>query len=221
MAGCLEKSFLGLVHCPQVVPIRGHPAEGPVTRGQEARAHSGPTPSSTCFLMVTSASVRRCPAWGTGYPFPGTFSFRPYQTELQPLLGWCTCRIEPWWQILCRRRGATPQTERTRPTWKELEQERKKHSAGYGNVCLSGPSPCYIQRGGAWELSCWGKLVGCCHDIDWLGFFWGGVRGCAPGMQKFPGQGLNPSHRSDNAESLMARSPGNSCPAFLFFSPIF
>ena len=34
--------------------------------------------------------------------------------------------------------------------------------------------------------------------------------GHAYGMQKFPGQGLNPSHRSDNAESLTTRPPGNS-----------
>ena len=29
-------------------------------------------------------------------------------------------------------------------------------------------------------------------------------------MQKFPGQGLNVSHSSDNAESLTARTPGHS-----------
>ena len=29
-------------------------------------------------------------------------------------------------------------------------------------------------------------------------------------MQKFPGQGANPSHSSDNTESLTARPPGNS-----------
>ena len=30
------------------------------------------------------------------------------------------------------------------------------------------------------------------------------------GMQKFPGQGTNPSHSSDNAKSLTTRPPGNS-----------
>ena len=30
-------------------------------------------------------------------------------------------------------------------------------------------------------------------------------------MLKFPDQGLNLCHNSDNAESLTARSPGNSC----------
>lgn len=29
-------------------------------------------------------------------------------------------------------------------------------------------------------------------------------------MQKCPGQGLNPRHSSDNAESLITRPPGNS-----------
>ena len=36
------------------------------------------------------------------------------------------------------------------------------------------------------------------------------VFGCARGIQKFPGQGLNPSHSSDNTESLTARPPGTS-----------
>ena len=44
------------------------------------------------------------------------------------------------------------------------------------------------------------------------GVFWGflGFFGHAWGMQKFLGLGLNPSHSSDNAESLTARPPGNS-----------
>ena len=33
---------------------------------------------------------------------------------------------------------------------------------------------------------------------------------CACGMQKFPGQELNPSRSSDNAGSLTTRPPGNS-----------
>ena len=34
--------------------------------------------------------------------------------------------------------------------------------------------------------------------------------GCACGMRKFLGQGLNPCHGSNNAESLTTRPPGNS-----------
>ena len=41
-----------------------------------------------------------------------------------------------------------------------------------------------------------------------LGFFFGG--GHTHDMQKFPGQGSNPSHSSDNTESLTTRPPGNS-----------
>ena len=36
------------------------------------------------------------------------------------------------------------------------------------------------------------------------------IFGHACGMQKFPSQGLNPSHRSDNTESLTARPPDSS-----------
>ena len=35
--------------------------------------------------------------------------------------------------------------------------------------------------------------------------------GCAGGMQKFPGQGLNPSHSSDNTRSLTHWATRNSC----------
>ena len=34
--------------------------------------------------------------------------------------------------------------------------------------------------------------------------------GHAQGMQKFPSQGLKPCHRSEKAESLIARPPGSS-----------
>ena len=37
-------------------------------------------------------------------------------------------------------------------------------------------------------------------------------------MQKFPGQGLNLSHSSDNTTSLTAKPPGNSQGSFLFKS---
>ena len=36
--------------------------------------------------------------------------------------------------------------------------------------------------------------------------------GCARSMQTFPDQGSNPSHSSDNIESLTARTLGNSNP---------
>ena len=38
---------------------------------------------------------------------------------------------------------------------------------------------------------------------------------CIHGMQKFSGQGLNPSHSSDNARSSTARPPGNSTDGLL------
>lgn len=86
----------------------------------------GPSPGSAGFLTFTFVSGRRSLAWRMGYSFPGNLPCHPYQTELQPLLGWCTYRIEPWWQILRRRPEATPQTERTRPTSKSLSWSRKK-----------------------------------------------------------------------------------------------
>ena len=51
--------------------------------------------------------------------------------------------------------------------------------------------------------------------------FFRGWGSCTHSMRKFPGQGWNPSHSSDNTESLTARSPGNSicfC-LYLAFSP--
>ena len=41
------------------------------------------------------------------------------------------------------------------------------------------------------------------------------VFGCACDMHKFQGQGSNPSHNSDHAESLTSRPSGNSLNAFL------
>ena len=37
--------------------------------------------------------------------------------------------------------------------------------------------------------------------FHFLLFFWGGVGGCAQGMGKFPGQGLNPHHRCNQSHS--------------------
>jgi len=51
----------------------------------------------------------------------------------------------------------------------------------------------------------------CCAFLSFfLSFFF--FFGYTCGMQKFPGQGLNLSHSSDNTESLTPRPPGNSCP---------
>jgi len=53
----------------------------------------------------------------------------------------------------------------------------------------------------------------CCRDTanpvvpQWELLFFAG---CAPGMLKFPDQGSNPQHSSDNARSLTTRPPGNS-----------
>ena len=49
------------------------------------------------------------------------------------------------------------------------------------------------------------------HFVLFLWVFFG----CTRGMRKFPGQGLSPSHSSDNAGSLTARLPG--APSFFFF----
>ena len=49
-----------------------------------------------------------------------------------------------------------------------------------------------------------GELRGQMPGLSWMYFFFG----CAHGMWKFPGQGLNQSHSSDNTESLTTRLPG-------------
>lgn len=124
IASCLESSCLGLVHS-----LKSSPSEA----AQQSVLPPGYRPLGTpraqsysaCFRTFTFVSVRWSPAWGTGYSFPSNLSCHPYQTELQSLLGWCTYRIEPWWQISRRRPEAVPQTEHTRPTLKSLSWSRK------------------------------------------------------------------------------------------------
>ena len=50
-------------------------------------------------------------------------------------------------------------------------------------------------------------------DFSLLLFFF---FGCTHSMRKFPDQGSNLCHRSDNAKSLTARPPGNSSIEFCF-----
>ena len=40
-------------------------------------------------------------------------------------------------------------------------------------------------------------------------------------MRKFPGQGSNPCHRSNNTESLISRPPGNSMAIVFFLKKFF
>ena len=53
--------------------------------------------------------------------------------------------------------------------------------------------------------------------VTLMGFFEGGGRGHAHSMRKFPGQGMNPCHCSDNAKSLTTTPPGNSPEGLILF----
>ena len=50
----------------------------------------------------------------------------------------------------------------------------------------------------------------------WTHFFSSFSFGCPQGTGRFQGQGWNPSHSSDNAESLTTRPQGNSWAGIIF-----
>lgn len=119
-------------------------------------------PLSTCFLTFTSVSVKQDSA------FLASSSSHRYQTELQSLPGWCTYRIEPWWQILRRQPGAKPQTECIRPTWKELElQQERNNSTGYSHVYFVCTLSGYVC---ALELEGHGNVEGYCRRSTMASF---------------------------------------------------
>lgn len=120
----LRKQLSSLVHSLKSSPSEAA-QQSVLPPGDRPLGTPRAQPRSACFRTFTFVSVRRSPAWSTGYSFPSNLSCHPYQTELQSLLGWCTYRIEPWWQILRRRPEAVPQTECTRPTLKSLSWRRK------------------------------------------------------------------------------------------------
>ena len=60
---------------------------------------------------------------------------------------------------------------------------------------------------GSLDLACWVRAV--YIDVHYFSLSLS-LSGCTHGMQKFPGQGSNLSHSSDNAESLAARLLVNS-----------
>ena len=114
---------------------------------------------------------------------------------------WCrpvaTAPIRPLaWEPPYAAGAALEKTKTTPPPPKNFPNLNKENLC----ICLS----IYVGLG---RFTIWQKLAQLCNLITLFFSFLGGY---TQGMWKFPGQGSNPCHSSNNADFLMVRRPGTS-----------
>ena len=100
-----------------------------------------------------------------------------------------------------------------RPCCEMLFKSLCRELWGYRMAWLHNSTP-RVER--TWRLESLSNHKGA-TTLHWMLYFFILFFGHACGMQKFPNQGLNPSHLSENTESLTPRPPGNSLQSFIFW----